>query len=63
MMSFPNTFKSSSNTTMASLSSSSSSDLIRLSSSLSLPKSCTKKISSKIENLVEYSYVPEGSQI
>ena len=30
---------------------------------LSLPKSCQKHIASKIENLVEYSYIPESSQI
>ena len=30
---------------------------------LSLPKSCTKQIASKIENLVEYSYVPKSVQI
>ena len=30
---------------------------------LSLPKSCTKQTASKIENLVEYSYVPEYVQI
>ncbi|KAH9668372.1 hypothetical protein KPL70_021391 [Citrus sinensis] len=41
----------------------SSSSLVTLSSTLSLPKSCTKEIASKIENLVEYSYVPESVQI
>ena len=34
-----------------------------LSSSLSLPKNCTKHLASKIENLVEYSYVPDSAQI
>ena len=34
-----------------------------LSSSLSLPRSCTKHLASKIENLVEYSYVPDSAQI
>ena len=36
---------------------------ISLSSTLSLPKSCTKQIANKIENLVEYSYIPESAQI
>ena len=31
--------------------------------SLSLPKSCSKHTASKIENLVEYSYIPESAQI
>ena len=34
-----------------------------LSSSLSLPKSCTKHLASKIENLIEYSYVLDSAQI
>ena len=36
---------------------------ISLSSSLSLPRSCQKHITSKIKNLVEYSYIPESAQI
>ena len=36
---------------------------ISLSSSLSLPRSCQKHVASKIENLVEYSYIPESAQI
>ncbi|KAH9698126.1 hypothetical protein KPL71_023894 [Citrus sinensis] len=36
---------------------------ISLSSTLSLPKSCSKHLASKIENLVEYSYIPESVQI
>ena len=36
---------------------------VTLSLTLSLPKSCSKHLASKIENLVEYSYVPESSQI
>ncbi|KAH9668409.1 hypothetical protein KPL70_021407 [Citrus sinensis] len=43
--------------------STSSSSHISLSSTLSLPKSCSKHITSKIENLVEYSYIPESAQI
>ena len=50
------------NTTSTSFPSSSSSH-ISLSSTLSLPKSCSKHIASKIENLVEYSYIPESAQI
>ena len=51
-------------TTSSSLSTpSSSSSHISLSSTLSLPKSCQKHIASKIENLVEYSYIPESGQI
>ena len=41
----------------------SSSSPVTLSSTLSLAKSYTKQITSKIENLVEYSYVPESVQI
>ncbi|KAH9680174.1 hypothetical protein KPL71_026452 [Citrus sinensis] len=41
----------------------SSSSPVTLSSTLSLPKSCTKQTASKIENLVEYSYVPKSVQI
>ena len=36
---------------------------ISLSSTLSLPRSCQKHVASKIENLVEYSYIPESAQI
>ena len=36
---------------------------VTLSSTLSVPKSCSKHLASKIENLVEYSYVPESAQI
>lgn len=36
---------------------------VTLSSIFSLPKSCSKHLASKIENLVEYSYVPESAQI
>ncbi|KAH9792727.1 hypothetical protein KPL71_004249 [Citrus sinensis] len=42
---------------------SSSSSHISLSSTLSLPKSCSKHLASKIENLVEYSYILESAQI
>ena len=51
-------------TTSSSISTpSSSSSHISLSSTLSLPKSFSKHITSKIENLVEYSYIPESAQI
>jgi len=43
--------------------SSSSSDPILLNSSISLPSNVSKTLSSKIENLVEYSYIPEDAQI
>ena len=43
--------------------SSPSSSHISLSYTLSLPKSSSKHIASKIENLVEYSYIPESAQI
>ena len=36
---------------------------ISISSTLSLPKTCTKHVTSKIENLVEYSYVPDSAQV
>lgn len=36
---------------------------ISLSSTLSLPRSCQKCVASKIENLIEYSYIPEFAQI
>ncbi|KAH9769510.1 hypothetical protein KPL71_012030 [Citrus sinensis] len=44
---------------MASTSSSTPSNPV----TLSLPKSCTSHIANKIENLVEYSYIPESAQI
>ncbi|KAH9769355.1 hypothetical protein KPL71_011965 [Citrus sinensis] len=50
-------------TSTSSLTPSSSSSHISLSSTLSLPKSCSKHINSKIKNLVEYSYIPESAQI
>ncbi|KAH9671248.1 hypothetical protein KPL70_017289 [Citrus sinensis] len=49
--------------TNTSSTSTSSSSHISLSSTLSLPKSCSKHITSKIDNLVEYSYIPESAQI
>ncbi|KAH9752104.1 hypothetical protein KPL71_014563 [Citrus sinensis] len=49
--------------TNTSSTSTSSSSHISLSSTLSLPKSCSKHIASKIENLVKYSYIPESGQI
>ena len=36
---------------------------VSLSSTLSLPKSCSKHTASKIKNLVEYSYIRESAQI
>ncbi|KAH9752114.1 hypothetical protein KPL71_014568 [Citrus sinensis] len=48
---------------MASTSSSNPSTPVTLSSTLSLPKSCTSHTANKIENLVEYSYIPESAQI
>ncbi|KAH9769462.1 hypothetical protein KPL71_012011 [Citrus sinensis] len=48
---------------MASTSSSTPSNPVTLSSTLSLPKSCTSHTANKIENLVEYSYIPESAQI
>ncbi|KAH9680087.1 hypothetical protein KPL71_026412 [Citrus sinensis] len=48
---------------MASTSSSTSSNHVTLSSNLSLPKSCTSHTANKIENLLEYSYIPESAQI
>ncbi|KAH9684900.1 hypothetical protein KPL70_013722 [Citrus sinensis] len=45
------------------MTSSSSSTPVTLSSTLSLPKSCTSHTTNKIENLVEYSYIPESAQI
>ncbi|KAH9650228.1 hypothetical protein KPL70_026289 [Citrus sinensis] len=40
-----------------------SSPPVTLSSTLSLPRSCTSHTTNKIENLVEYSYIPESAQI
>ncbi|KAH9769439.1 hypothetical protein KPL71_012002 [Citrus sinensis] len=48
---------------MASTSSSNPSTSVTLSSTFSLPKSCTSHTANKIENLVEYSYIPESAQI
>ena len=48
---------------MASTSSSNPSTPVTLSFTLSLPKSCTSHTANKIENLVEYSYIPESAQI
>ena len=48
---------------MASTSSSTPSNPVTLSSTLSLPKSCTSHTAHKIENLVEYSYILESAQI
>ncbi|KAH9704985.1 hypothetical protein KPL70_011692 [Citrus sinensis] len=45
------------------MASTSSSTHVTLSSTLSLPKSCTSHAANKIENLVEYSYIPESAQI
>ncbi|KAH9716757.1 hypothetical protein KPL71_021569 [Citrus sinensis] len=45
------------------MASTSSSTPVTLSSTLSLPKSCTPHTTNKIENLVEYSYIPESAQI
>ncbi|KAH9744172.1 hypothetical protein KPL70_003573 [Citrus sinensis] len=45
------------------MASTSSSTPVTLSSTLSLPKSCTSHTANKIENLVEYSYIPESTQI
>ncbi|RDX84615.1 hypothetical protein CR513_34317, partial [Mucuna pruriens] len=41
----------------------STSQPILLNSSLSLPKNISRTLSSKIENVVEYSYTPEDAQI
>ncbi|KAH9716976.1 hypothetical protein KPL71_021655 [Citrus sinensis] len=48
---------------MSSTSSSIPSPPVTLSSTLSLPKSCSSHTTNKIENLVEYSYIPESAQI
>ncbi|KAH9693484.1 putative phospholipase A2 [Citrus sinensis] len=45
------------------MASTSSSPPVTLSSTLSLPRSCTSHTTNKIENLVEYSYIPESAQI
>ncbi|KAH9769379.1 hypothetical protein KPL71_011977 [Citrus sinensis] len=48
---------------MAATSSSTPSTPVTLSSTISLPKSCSSHTTNKIENLVEYSYIPESAQI
>ncbi|KAH9716800.1 hypothetical protein KPL71_021582 [Citrus sinensis] len=48
---------------MASTSSSTLSNPVTLSYTLSLPKSCSSHTANKTENLVEYSYIPESAQI
>ena len=48
---------------MASSSDSALKNPLSLTSKLSIPESCVKTLSSKIENLIEYSYVPEDAQI
>ena len=48
---------------MASASSLNPSNPVTLSSTLSLPRSCTSHTTNKIENLVEYSYIPDSTQI
>ncbi|KAH9763297.1 hypothetical protein KPL70_001115 [Citrus sinensis] len=45
------------------MASTSSSSPVTLSSTLSLPRSCTSHTTNKIDNLVEYSYIPESAQI
>ncbi|KAH9769166.1 hypothetical protein KPL71_011894 [Citrus sinensis] len=45
------------------MASTSSSPPVTLSSTLSLPRSCTSHTTNKVENLVEYSYIPESAQI
>ncbi|KAH9734708.1 hypothetical protein KPL71_017467 [Citrus sinensis] len=45
------------------MASTSSSPPVTLSSTLSLPQSCSSHTTNKIENLVEYSYIPESAQI
>ncbi|KAH9769515.1 hypothetical protein KPL71_012031 [Citrus sinensis] len=45
------------------MASTSSTPPVTLSSTLSLPRSCTSHTTNKIENLVEYSYIPESAQI
>ena len=42
---------------------SSSQNPVQLSSSMSLPKTVTKHTTSKIESLVEYSYIPDSAQV
>ena len=49
--------------TSSSSESSIASNPVTLSSTLSLPSSCSKHTASKIENLVEYSCIPESAQI
>ena len=48
---------------MASTSSSTPPNPVTLSSTLSLPKSCTSHTTNKIENLVQYSYIPDSARI
>ena len=36
---------------------------VSITSKLSIPESCTKTLSSKLENLIEHSYVPADAQI
>jgi len=36
---------------------------ITLSSKITIPDSCKKTLSSKIDNLIEYQHIPEESQI
>ncbi|KAH9801867.1 hypothetical protein KPL71_001184 [Citrus sinensis] len=45
------------------MASTSSSPHVALSSTLSLPRSCTSHTTNKSENLVEYSYIPKSAQI
>ncbi|KAH9734770.1 hypothetical protein KPL71_017495 [Citrus sinensis] len=45
------------------MASTSSTPPVTLYSTLSLPRSCTSHTTNKIENLVEYSYIPESAQI
>ncbi|KAH9658763.1 hypothetical protein KPL70_023614 [Citrus sinensis] len=45
------------------MASTSSSPPVTLSSTLSLPRSCTSHTTNKIENLIKYSYIPESAQI
>ncbi|KAH9744175.1 hypothetical protein KPL70_003574 [Citrus sinensis] len=45
------------------MASTSSSLPVTLSSTLSLPRSCTSHTTNKIENLVKYSYIPESAQM
>ena len=49
------------NSQMASFSDTTLQNPITLTSKLSISKSCIKTLFSKIENLIEYSYVPEDA--